>query len=335
MNDNKNRHEVAYPFFTLQKRMRVVRTVFTNKRFHSRDFFFTASSLAIGALVILNLGALKPRFGPRIDKGLIEHGSIDEASGLAASRINRNVLWVHNDSGKHPRIFALDADGDHLGVFYLPGVSYRDWEDIAVGPGPVPGQSYIYLGNIGDNEAAYDLKYIYRFPEPSVPRGDGAVRDTLRNVDTITFRYPDGARDAETLVLDPLTRDLLIVSKRETEVHVYRLRYPQSTNHVITADRVATLPISNVVAGDISTSGFEILLKTYDTVYYWRRQPSESVAEALQNEYDIAPYVLEPQGESICWDAAGSGYYTTSEELANLPAHLYYYSRLAVSAAGK
>lgn len=338
MNDNKR----VSNFFALflQERKAVgdfvvmILKKFTN-RFHTRDFLFTGVSLATGLLAILNLGAMKPRFAPRVDRGLIEHNSIDEASGLAASRLNKNVLWVHNDSGKHPRIFALDIDGGHLGTYFLPGLNYRDWEDIAVGPGPDAGQFYIYLGNIGDNEAEYDLKYIYRIPEPNLRRNGIPVRDTLRNVDTITFRYPDGKRDAETLMVDPLTRDILIISKRESEVHLYRMPYPQSTSHVITVEHVATLPMNSVVAGDISPSGLEILVKTYDTVYYWQRKPEESVVAALQKEGGIAPYVLEPQGEAVCWDAAASGYYTTSEELAHLPAHLYYYSRLAPATAGK
>ena len=38
-----------------------------------------------------------------------------------------------------------------------------------------------------------------------------------------------------------------------------------------------------------------------------------------------APYIQETQGESVCWDPKGDGYYTLSEGL-NQP--IYYYSKL-------
>jgi hypothetical protein len=41
------------------------------------------------------------------------------------------------------------------------------------------------------------------------------------------FQYPDGSRDAETLLLDPLTKDIYVISKREFEdIRVYRAPYP-------------------------------------------------------------------------------------------------------------
>ena len=48
----------------------------------------------------------------------------------------------------------------------LAGVENRDWEDIAVGPGPDASKSYVYVADIGDNEGQYQYKYIYRFEEP-------------------------------------------------------------------------------------------------------------------------------------------------------------------------
>ena len=52
---------------------------------------------------------------------------------------------------------------------------------------------------------------------------------TLSDVETFTLQYPDGPRDAETLMVDPLSGDIYIVSKRDTVLHIYRAAYPQST----------------------------------------------------------------------------------------------------------
>jgi hypothetical protein len=153
-------------------------------------------------------------FGNRQDLGLIQYNPITEASGIAVSRKNSDVLWTHNDSGDLNRIFAFNRQGDHLGVFNIAGVINRDWEDIAVGPGPINGKQYIYVGEIGDNNAAYNLKYIYRILEPDVSSTQSSIDTTLLNVEKITFQYPDGRRDAETLMVDPLTKDIYVVSKR-------------------------------------------------------------------------------------------------------------------------
>ena len=166
------------------------------------------------------------------DKGLLELDDIVEASGIDASIQNPGVLWTHNDSGDTSRIFAFDTTGKHLGTYLLNGISNRDWEDIAVGPGPEKGKSYIYIGEIGDNGAWYDNKYIYRIEEPNISKIQSPVEKTIDKVAILTFQYPDGSRDAETLMIDRLTGDIIIVSKREENVHVYRF-YKESFYQMI------------------------------------------------------------------------------------------------------
>lgn len=261
----------------------------------------------------------------RYETGLLQNRQINEASGLDASWINADVLWTHNDSGDQNRIFAIDTQGNDLGTFYLAGVSNRDWEDIAVGPGPQNNQSYIYVAEIGDNQAVYDIKYIYRIPEPLVKRKALPVDTTLDEVVTVAFRYPDGPRDAETLMVDPLSRDLYIVSKREEQVGVYRLAFPQMTDSVSTVEYLLSLPITRVTAGDISDDGLDIIIKNYEQIYYWRRDRQQTVSEALATPPDTLPYVVEPQGEALCWSGDGQGYFTLSEEARGIRARLYFY----------
>ncbi|MCB0712442.1 MAG: hypothetical protein KDD67_08950 [Ignavibacteriae bacterium] len=273
-----------------------------------------------------------PEFSEREDRGVVANDAINEASGLAVSRTQPGVLWTHNDSGDTTRIFAVGKSGENLGEFYLEGVGARDWEDIAVGPGPVEGQSYIFVGEIGDNGAVYDTKRIYRFAEPLVSHNGNPVEATVTNVETITYRYPDGPRDAEALFVDPLTRDIYVVSKREESVRIYRAAYPQSTSETITLEHVGTLgSLTLITAGDISPDGGEILLKNYLAVYYWPRKPNETVAEAMKQKPLILPYTPEPQGEAIAWEPDGSGYWTVSEEFQEIPARLWFYPRKKTS----
>jgi len=268
-------------------------------------------------------------FGGRIDLGVIEYAPINEASGIAASRKNLGVLWTHNDSGDPNRVFAFNNHGEHLGVYYIDGAGALDWEDMAVGPGPDSGVQYLYIGDIGDNQAQRELKYIYRVPEPDVDSNQTPIDTTIYGTEIITYKYPDGKRDAETVMVDPLTKDIYVVSKRENNVRVYRAQYPQSTTDTLILEHKVTLDSTQITGGDISPSGLEILIKTYFNIFYWYREPGQELWEALANEPLIVPYIWEPQGEAVGWEPEEiGGYYTISEERQGIPAHLYFYPRL-------
>ena len=114
---------------------------------------------------------------------------LDEVSGVVASRVHQPNLWVHNDSGGEPAVTLIAPDGASLGTYTLDGATNVDWEDIAIGPGPQPDTSYLYVADIGDNASARDPVVVYRVPEPAnAPDGSGG---TLSGVETISLRYPD------------------------------------------------------------------------------------------------------------------------------------------------
>jgi hypothetical protein len=277
--------------------------------------------------------AQNPKFGNRVDCGLIEHDRIKEASGIAASRQNPGVLWTHNDSGGKNRVFALNAKGKHLGVYFIADATARDWEDIAIGPGPVEGRQYLYIGDIGDNGKEYEYKHIYRVPEPKVDSSQAPVDTVLFGAETIAVFYPRANYDAEALMVDPLSKDIYILTKGDTSSHVFRAAYPQSTKRGTRLEQVATLPLGWVVGGDISPSGDEILVKTYPAIYYWHRLPEQNLWQAFDKAPTQLPYIWEPQGEAVGWKPDGMGYYTISEEFGRIPAHLYFYPRLSVKPA--
>ena len=91
---------------------------------------------------------------------------------------------------------------ESLGKITLLDTPNRDWEDISVGPGP-KGESYVYLGEIGDNAGIHPEIKLYRFPEPQKP---GYYLEIEPEV--AVLNYPDGAKDAETLMVDPWTGEI-------------------------------------------------------------------------------------------------------------------------------
>lgn len=255
----------------------------------------------------------------------VNNKEIDEASGLVMSRNNPNTIWTHNDSGDEPRIFLISNKGKYLATYFVEGATNIDWEDISIANDN--GINYLYVGDIGDNASESEVKSIYKFPEPTIDSTKIPIESSISNAKTIRFKYPDGHRDAECLMVDPITKDIIIISKREENVGIYLAPYPQSFTEVITLAKVGSLLFSGVVGGDISPDGKEILLKTYKKVLYWKKADNETIIERITNLFENLPYKGEPQGEAIAWDTDGKGYYTLSESPKNKPINLIYYKR--------
>src|ERR1700744_4290764 len=102
--------------------------------------------------------------------GSLQGKQLNEISGIAASSINKDIYYIHNDSGDTSRFFAIKPNGDVKSTIYFKGnptdaTGVEDCEDIAVGPGPVAGKSYVYLGDIGDNHSQRNLITIFRMQE--------------------------------------------------------------------------------------------------------------------------------------------------------------------------
>lgn len=247
---------------------------------------------------------------------------LEEASGLAASATNSGFLWTLNDSGNDAVIFLIDESGTIRLACKLANATNRDWEDLAVGPGPQTEKSYVYVADIGDNDERFRFKIIYRFEEPILAQEKEII---ITQYDTLVLRLPDGKRDMEALLLDPITRDLFLVSKRESKAGLYRAPAPV-VHDTATLEKMLTLPLTEIVAGSISTDGNEVLLKSYGAVYYWKKSGNESVAALLANEPIELSYEREPMGEAVAWSRDGSAYYTLSESKGKR-AHLVKYTR--------
>ena len=110
--------------------------------------------------------------GPGFPTGILQYPDLKEASGLAASRASNTtqILYSHNDSGEvRARLYVMDQFGTPLNKIEIEGYVMRDFEDMTIGPGgAIPGQDYIYLGDIGNNPYIRPAFEILRFPEPSV-----------------------------------------------------------------------------------------------------------------------------------------------------------------------
>jgi hypothetical protein len=254
----------------------------------------------------------------------LKNPAVNESSGLAASRTNQNIYWTHNDSGDGPLVYAFDATGESRGVFRVAGAQARDWEDMAVGPGPSRGQSYLYLGDIGDNAKARSEILVYRVAEPKLMAADRSSSKsdprTTAASEAIRLRYPDGKFDAETLLVHPTTGNLYIVTKVMLKnATVYEAPAPLVPGKVITMTRIGDIKVPSIVGGaltggSISPDGRRVAICDYLQGY-------EVVLPASSKNFNdiwkqtVTPFRLgqREQGEAITYRADGKALLATSE----------------------
>jgi hypothetical protein len=235
---------------------------------------------------------------------------LPEASGLVASRVTPGRLWAHNDSGE-PEIVALDAKGTVTGRVSIAGAALEDWEALA--SGACGNGTCLYIGDIGDNNAKRSEIIIYRVPEPAKAGGSAQVDGVFR------ASYPDGAHDAEALLVSPDGR-LYIVTKGDTG-HVALYRFPQQlrARTAVRLERVGA-PLSKgepaqnarITDGAISSDGEWVVLRTREALTFYR------AAEFFKGDFrearsvDLTP-IGEPQGEAVAFGPSNNTLYVAGE----------------------
>ncbi len=151
--------------------------------------------------------ALLPLLADPVRLFTISDPRISESSGLAVSAEHPGIVYTHNDSGHLPQVFAVGQDGRTKAVLTIAGATNRDWEAISIGRDE-RGRSAIYIGDIGDNlNGAWPYVTVYRVTEPA------RLRSQTLHATAFRFKYEDGPRNAESLLINPRTNRLYIASK--------------------------------------------------------------------------------------------------------------------------
>jgi len=263
-------------------------------------------------------------YGRAMIVGQLKNRAIVESSGLTASRISPGVYWTHNDSGDGPFIFAFNARGGSLGVWRVAGADARDWEDIAAGPGPQAGKSYLYIGDIGDNSEARREIVVYRVLEPGIsPETVNTSKSKPNITDTaeaIRLRYPDSKHDAETVLIHPETGTLFIVTKVLLDNPVvYEATAPLNPNAVTTMKRVRSINLPSllggvITGGSISPDGRRVALCDYFQGYeIVLPQGSSQFDDIWKQSFMAIDLGKRTQGESIAYRMDSKALLATSE----------------------
>ena len=293
--------------------MRIIRKIFLCA--FVNIFFLTHSGT-------LSQQSKSPTYGPPLTVGILHDRSINESSGLVASRLTSGAYWTHNDDGAF--IYALNSRGAPLGVFRVAGAQARDWEDISIGPGPERGKSYLYIGDIGDNESIRSEIIIYRVAEPALTTETVNLTRQMpgmtANAEAIRLRYPDGKFDAETLLVHPSSGNIYVITKVAVfRPVIYEAAAPFTPGQVITMRRIGEIRVPSLfggvlTGGSVSPDGRRVALcdyfQGYELVLPEKSTDFNDIWKQRMSGFDLGK---REQGEAIAYRLDGKALLATSE----------------------
>jgi len=258
-------------------------------------------------------------------------GVADEASGIAASTGTPGAYFLVDDGTRSRQIAAVGTDGALLAEIAIEDMSTSNAEALAAGPcgaAPLPdgasgdgasaAGSCLFIGDIGDNRSRRDDVTIIRISEPDLadPPAEPVPADHWR------YTYPDGPRDAESMLVDPAGA-VIIVTKPDggnTPTRMYRgdpgggeLAFLREFTPPEPQTRLRTMLTGNTVT-DLTSAPGRVLLLTYDELTeYTAPDPAADITGFPTWPHHRLPVPALPQAEGVAAMLDSCGYVVASE----------------------
>jgi hypothetical protein len=167
--------------------------------------------------------------------------AVFETSGLI---FHNNKIITHNDSGNKAQLFELDTISLQITrTVTISNAVNIDWEDIA------QDDTYIYIGEIGNNNGSRRDLAVYRILKTDYDRSDSVTADK------INFSYPDQTDftpspnsdwDAEALFV--FNDKLVILTKQWQSNGTKAYRMPKIPGNYV-ATQIGNYPVNGLVTG--------------------------------------------------------------------------------------
>ena len=246
----------------------------------------------------------------------VEDDRLVELSGLVATDTGYVVVNDSNDNNAAMRIFFLNQQCKfQRSVGYPNGA--RDPEDLAVAP-----DGTLWVADTGDNPTSANHRTTIALWKLAPGTNTEPVRYRLT--------YPDGAHDAEALVLGGNGTPVIVTKEASGTSGVYVPAAPLSptaSNGVqltragqFKATRTGTSGFLGIVGqglvtgGANSPDGKRVALRTYSDAYEWDVPDGDVVKAITTGTPRITPLPDEPQGESIAYSRDGKSFLTLSDQ---------------------
>jgi hypothetical protein len=258
---------------------------------------------------------IPPVVGEPVIAGNLENVKISEASGLASSRLYPGLLWVINDGGDDPLLYAIGVDGADLGTFRVEGAENFDWEALA--SFRWQGSAYLLIADVGDNWEQRQTATLYVVKEPAIIAAGLDSERVATIAWQIRFTYEDGPRDCEAVAVDAVKQRVFLLSKRRLPSVLYELSLvPIDQDIIAVARRISTIPhFSGPTAMDLTPDGLAAVVLTYNNGYLFRRGQNEDWPSAFKRKPQRLRFERLFQQEAVSFGFYGKSVFVTSERI--------------------
>jgi hypothetical protein len=233
-----------------------------------------------------------------------------ELSGMVATADGYIVVNDSSDLASRERIFFLSKKCNVREAVAYTGNGPRDAEDLAL----TRDGKTLWIGDIGDNNGERGTVALWRMP------ADGGDSPELFRV-----RYPEGARDAEALLVGADGVPVIVTKGAKAELYKpgAALRKGQTVDlrkiGEVTLPRTGTsnpLGLAGrvpVTGAAVAPDGSRVVLRTYADAFEWDVNGGDVVAELTGGQPRVTPLPDEPWGEAISYSPDGASFLTVSE----------------------
>ncbi len=240
---------------------------------------------------------------------------INEASGLGKSAVKSNMLLWINDSGSAEAVHATDLEGRVQRTVALSDFTNRDTEALAVAACPnSPGESCIYVADIGDNkQRRVDYKVgVFRETE-------FWTRQKLAPLEVVRFTYPSASYNAESFVVLRDGTMLIFTKTKSGPSQIFRLEMSGRIS------KLGELPIAAMTSssGDralvtdatLSPDGSRVLILTYGDLLEVKLEALFARRPLIKgSDYTLIPGPKLNQQETVTYLSEGSFLVSTEVE---------------------
>jgi len=285
-------------------------------------------------------------FGPRVVKAQASSYNLAYTTGMAASKVHKDVVWMITSDYNEPYIFAVDVNtGNEIAAFNVSGAPGYDWEDLAYGPckddcsngtcNASANRYCLYIADIGigytNSGGARNIVYMVREPT-NVGDGSGLMLSNVTVVDKLMFSWSEG--DAESLFITP-SASLFVMSKvlggraflASIPASAWGVKTPVPLDEANAGVLKMSTPHYDPQGASLSPDGKELLIVGEQGLWYYN-VPDMDYIKAINTELPqyVSTYIPIPDTECVAWDADAKGFFTFAKGKAT---YLYYYPRSA------
>ncbi|MFY1682713.1 hypothetical protein ACN265_14370 [Micromonospora sp. WMMD730] len=247
----------------------------------------------------------------------VRDGRLTEISGMAATDSGFVMVNDGADEASRRRIFFLDTRCAVVRTVAYPSRP-RDTEDLVLG-----ADGTVWVADIGDNDRTRSTVALWKL-------APGARRPVLHRL-----TYPDGAHDAEALLLDGAGRPV-VVTKQGGSAGVYVPAGPLRAGATVplTLAGQVRLPLTTtpnpysffgrrlVTGGAVAPDGRRVVLRTYADAFEYEVTDGDVVGALTGGTPRTVALPDEPQGESVSYSRDGRWLLTVSETAGQPPGTL-------------